>query len=318
MRCAASDVPGSRALRRRRHPLPRLGAAKTPVALLAALLVCACASAPPPGPVPAAPPAAAARAPSTAAPIAAAAAPAFARIDGSALPADYLRWFLADEQIDAGDAAAVRKARDWLIDRRIQEMEAARQGWAPLPDLGALQTAEDYQRQKKYDNAVLLTVRLNHMNAHPVTDAEARAEYERRHGAIGDREYKVHRIRVATEADARDIIARIERGERFEYLARRSEDALSAGRGGELDWAPPGAFMPAVTDAIRRLEPGQTTRVPVHAGDAWFVLRLDDERTEAVKPFEEVRERVKTELSNRAFRDYVQALRAAHSIDILQ
>lgn len=303
-------------------------AGRAPVALLAAALLGACAGPPGPLPAPAAPVATVASAQS-AAPVAAAgplppaAAPAnapvraFARIDDSELPVRYLELFLADEQVDPHDAQAVRRARDWLIDRRVQLIEAARQGWAPLPDLAAVRTPEDFQQQQKYDNAVLLTVRLNHMAAHPVSDAEARAEYDRRHGAIGDQEYKLHRIRVATEAEARDIIARVERGERFEYLARRSEDALSAGRGGELDWAPPGAFMPAVVAAIRTLQPGQTTHLPVHAGDAWFVLRLDDVRPEPVRPFEAVRERVKTELSNRAFRDYVQSLRAGHVIEIL-
>ncbi len=293
-------------MRRPRSATP--GAAHLAAAV--ALLLGACGAVPPAAAPAAAPVAAAPVAP------AGAGAAAFARIDGVALPAAYLRLFLADERIDASDAAAVRKARDWLIDRRVQEMEAARQGWAPLPDLDAVRTPEDYRQQKKYDNAVLLTVRLNHMNAHPVSDAEARAEYDHLHGRIGDQEYKVHRIRVGTEADAQAIIARIERGERFEYLARLSEDALSAGRGGELDWAPPGAFMPPVVDALARLQKGQTTHRPVHAGDAWFVLRLDDVRPEGVKPFEAVRERIKTGLSNRAFRAYVQELRATHVIAV--
>src|SRR5690554_1912275 len=69
-----------------------------------------------------------------------------------------------------------------------------------------------------------------------VDDATLRREYsDYRASLAGMRRYHVRYIRVATEDEARDLIARIRSGARFEEMARKhSTHAESAASGGDL------------------------------------------------------------------------------------
>ncbi|MCB2070954.1 MAG: peptidylprolyl isomerase, partial [Ottowia sp.] len=74
----------------------------------------------------------------------------------------------------------------------------------------------------------------NYAKKHPVTDAEAKAEFDRIIGAqkekaAGGKEYKARHILVEKEADAKAIIAQLKKGAKFEDLAKKqSKDPGSA------------------------------------------------------------------------------------------
>lgn len=69
---------------------------------------------------------------------------------------------------------------------------------------------------------------------------------------------------------AADLKRRLDSGQAtFEELARQNSDDESAQNGGDLGWAPPGAFVPEFEQAMNNLDPGQVsepvvTRFGVH------------------------------------------------------
>ena len=87
-------------------------------------------------------------------------------------------------------------------------------------------------------------------------------------------------ILVDKEADAKDIIAALQKGEKFEKLAERSKDTGSKANGGDLDWNAPANFVKPFSDAMVALPKGKFTTTPVqiavrlarHSGSTTFAM----------------------------------------------
>ena len=102
------------------------------------------------------------------------------------------------------------------------------------------------------------------MRKNPVTDADVQKEYDRVKAQSGDKEYHARHILVESEDQAKDLIAQLKKGAKFDELAtKNSKDPGTAQRGGDLDWAVPGATSKQFSDAMVKLEKGKYTETPV-------------------------------------------------------
>lgn len=89
---------------------------------------------------------------------------------------------------------------------------------------------------------------------------------------------KASHILVATEAEAKDIVARLKAGEDFAALAKeKSTDAYSKENGGSLGYFSRGDMTEAFEEAAFRLAVGQISE-PVQTFYGWHVIRLDDRK----------------------------------------
>lgn len=101
---------------------------------------------------------------------------------------------------------------------------------------------------------------------------------------------------AAAEARARSVYERARAGEDFAVLAREfSDDAGSAGAGGDLGWALRSDFAGAFGDAVWDMKPGQI-REPVRTEFGWHVIRLEGAEADTARTFEEVRAQIEPEL----------------------
>ena len=70
----------------------------------------------------------------------------------------------------------------------------------------------------------------NYQKTHPVSDEQARAEYDRiaklQRESASDQEYKVRHILVEKEDEAKAIIAKLKKGEKFEAIAKKQSKEL--------------------------------------------------------------------------------------------
>lgn len=127
----------------------------------------------------------------------------------------------------------------------------------------------------------------------PVTEAEAKAEYDRLLAASDKTEYRVRHILVETESEARALIARIKRGEDFGTLAKRySKDPGSSNKGGDLDFSGPSSFVPEFSDAMIKLQAGSFTQSPVMTKFGYHVIRVDEIRAARYAAFEDVKDQM--------------------------
>ena len=148
----------------------------------------------------------------------------------------------------------------------------------------------------------------------PVPEAVLRKEYDQIKAQIGDKEYKVRHILVDNEADAKDIITELQKGEKFEKLAARSKDPGSKDKGGDLDWNAPGNFVKPFSDAMVATPKGKFTAQPVQTQFGWHVIEVDDIRDAKIPSFEEVKPQLQQRVQSQVLDQYFKELRAKNGV----
>ena len=197
------------------------------------------------------------------------------------------------------DSPQLREAiKKDLIGREVLIQEADKQGFATRPEV---KTAIDNARQAIIVNAML----ADYVKKNPVKDADIKAEYDKYKSQVGDKEYHARHILVATEDEAKAIIAKLKAGGKFEELAKQSKDG-SAANGGDLDWASAASYVPEFSKAMIALNKGQVTDIPVKTQFGFHVIKLEDTRAAKIPPFDEVKAQVSESLQQKklqAFRE---------------
>ena len=181
----------------------------------------------------------------------------FATVNGKAIPkvrADAL--IAAQAAQGQPDSPELRKAvREELVRREVLAQEAQKKGLDKKPEI---QGQMDLARQ-----GVLIGAYLNdYVKTHPVTDDAIKKEYEAIKAKLGDKEYKARHILVEKEDEAKAIIDKLKKGEKFEDLAKQSKDPGSKERGGDLGWANPASLRAALLRGHDQARKGQVHRNP--------------------------------------------------------
>jgi len=218
--------------------------------------------------------------------------------------------FLIKQRTSQGqpDSPELRAAvRDELNTRELLIREAKRQG---LDKNATIKTEMDLTSQTVLVRALM----ADYIKAHPVSDEMLHKEYDSIKAQIGDKEYKVRHILVENEADAKDIIAQLQKGEKFEKLAERSKDTGSKINGGDLDWNAPANFVKPFADAVVSTPKGKFTTTPVQTQFGWHVIMIEDIRDAKVPPFDEVKQQLAQRMQGQVIEAYVKDLRAKNGL----
>lgn len=235
----------------------------------------------------------------------AASAKSVAKVNGKSIPANRAEVLLAN-QIAQGQAktpeleAAVREE---LVRREVLAQEAVKKGIDKKSDV---QAQVELARQ-----GVLIGAYLNDFARNlKITDEEVKKEYDSIKSALGDKEYKARHILVEKEGEAKDIIAKLKKGEKFEELAKASKDPGSKDRGGELGWANQASYVPEFSAAMTKLEKGKYTEAPVQTNFGWHIIQLDDAREMSAPPFDDVKPQIIQRMRQQAVEKHILDLRA--------
>lgn len=133
-------------------------------------------------------------------------------------------------------------------------------------------------------------------NRNPITDDALKAEYDKIKAQMGDKEYKARHILVEKESEAKDIIAKLKKGEKFEKLAEKSKDPGSKYKGGDLGWNAPASYVKPFSDALTMLQKGKFTTEPAQTQFGYHVIQLDDVRDLRAPSFDEVKNSLRQRL----------------------
>ncbi|HXH86690.1 MAG TPA: peptidylprolyl isomerase [Nitrospira sp.] len=218
---------------------------------------------------------------------------------------------LIKEQIQRGtrDSEQLHAAiRERMIETEILAQAANKKGLGKNPEI---QAQLENQRSQALANAYLQDYAKNH----PVSDAAAKAEYDKLRTQVGDKEYKARHILVPTEKDAKAIIGKLKSGAKFEELAKVSKDPGSRARGGDLGWKTPAAFVKPFAEAVVKLKKGQYTAAPVQTQFGWHVIRLDDVRPTKYPKFDDVKAGIKQRLQEQELQRMVADLRKKAKVE---
>jgi len=183
-----------------------------------------------------------------------------------------------------------QQARDQLVLREIFAQEAEKRGIA---------ASREFRAQMELARQSLLIRELfeDHKRKNPVTDAAAKAEYDKFKAQAAGTEYRARHILVEQEAEAKALITQIKAGASFEDLAKKhSKDPGSGANGGDLDFAKPDSYVPEFGQAMAKLQKGQMTDAPVKSQFGWHIIKLEDTREAAFPAFDDVKGQIKQRL----------------------
>lgn len=225
--------------------------------------------------------------------------------------------FIVKSQVQQGqkDTPELRQQiKDVLITRELIAQDAAKKGLDKSPEVQSqLDMAKQEFMIRAYFDDLLKT-------AQP-TDAQLHAEYDKLKASQegGKRtEYKARHILVKTEAEAKAIIASLNKngGKNFAQLAKqKSTDKGSKEQGGQLDWSDGSQYVPEFSNAMSKLDKGTYTKEPVKTRFGYHVILLEDTRPVEFPPFDQVKDRVSQELLKQARDKKIDELRAAAKIE---
>jgi peptidyl-prolyl cis-trans isomerase C len=206
------------------------------------------------------------------------------------------------------DTPELRQAiRDELNTRELLVREAKKQGLDKTPGMKA-------EMDLTSQTVLVRAFMADYLKAHPVPDDMLHKEYDQIKSQMGDKEYKVRHILVEKEDEAKDIIASLQKGEKFEKLAERSKDTGSKANGGDLDWNVPANFVKPFADAMVGLQKGKFTTTPVQTQFGWHVIQLDDTRDAKVPGFDEVKPQLAQRMQGQVVEKYLKDLRAKNGL----
>jgi len=225
----------------------------------------------------------------------------------------------------------VRIVLDQVIEQRIINQEARRydavaseaQINARLADIRRnFPTEEEFQQaleQRKWTLADLknrlrgtitmqnLTERVTNIT---VTNAEIQTYFNEHRSEYDQAEQvRVSHILTKSEAEARLVLARFRRGEKFEDLAQYSEDPGSKAQGGDLGFVSRGQLVGEFEKVAFSLKPGQTSGI-VKTQFGFHIIRVTDSRSPQPARIEAVRDQIRGQLLTRkseaAFQEWLK------------
>jgi peptidyl-prolyl cis-trans isomerase C len=229
--------------------------------------------------------------------------PAVATVDGQKIDRD-LYEFYAKGVANKPASELTPEQRDQVLENLVRAKviaeQAQKDGTAKEPNTAALLELSRL-------NVLQQAVSEKYLKDRKPTDQELRAEYETQVSQLPRLEYHARHVLVATEAFAGKVVAELEKGAKFEDVAKR-ESMDSKESGGDLGWFTPDRMVKPFADAVVALKPGEYTHAPVQTQFGWHVIKLEETRDVAPPAFDQVKSRVEQMVQGKKFKTYVDDL----------
>jgi peptidyl-prolyl cis-trans isomerase C len=199
---------------------------------------------------------------------------------------------------------------DQLVDRTALADEARKQGLQNDP---AVQAAIARATDQALQNAL-----LRKEIAPSISDAAIQARYDAEYkNKSGEEEVHARHILVATEAEAKQIIAELQKGADFTAIAKQhSTEPGAAQSGGDLGWFKKGDMLPAFSEAAFSLKPGQIDPNPVHTQYGWHVIQVLETRTAPPPTLADAKDEIRQQIIQDGIQKAVQQARADAKVEL--
>ena len=239
-----------------------------------------------------------------------AAAKPIATVNGVAIPKNRVEALMGEQKAQGAPDNAEMHAmvREELVRREVLTQESRKKGFDKKSEvIGQI----DLARQ-----ALLIRAYLqDYVKSHPISDDMVKKEYDAIVKAMGDKEYKARHILVEKEQEAKDIIVALQKGDKFDDLAKQSKDPGSKDKGGDLGWSHPSGYVKPFADALMKLEKGKFSAEPVKSEFGYHVIMLEDTRELKQPSLEEVKPQIQQRLQQQQVEKHILDLRAKAKVE---
>jgi peptidyl-prolyl cis-trans isomerase C len=233
-----------------------------------------------------------------------------AMVNGVSIPQSRidLRVKVATTQGGQTDSPDLRKAiRDDLINLEVISQAAVKNGLDK-------QTESAQQIELAKQSVLAGAYVQDYTKKNPISEDSLKQDYEAMKARVGNKEFKVSHILVATQEEAQAVAKRVKK-EKFGKVAKeKSKDPGSKDNGGDLGWTVPSNFVQPFGEAITKLAKGQVSE-PVQTQYGWHVIKLEDTRELKVPSFEEVKPNLEKRKQQEAIQKLITELRDKAKIE---
>jgi peptidyl-prolyl cis-trans isomerase C len=237
--------------------------------------------------------------------------PPVATVNGTAITRNFFDEYIkAATGKSSGDLTPQQRtdALDHLIRMELVSQQAVKDGVDRAPDTAAMLelTRLNVLQQAAADQ---------YLKDRKPTEKELRAEYETQLATLSKQEYHAKHILVATEPFAQKVVQQLEKGAKFEDVARRESMDSSKDNGGDLGWFTPDRMVKPFADAVVALKPGEFTHTAVQTQYGWHVIELVEVRDLQPPAFDNVRQRLEQVVQAKKIKAYTDDLMKGAKID---
>jgi len=237
--------------------------------------------------------------------------PALATVNGTAITKNFFDFYIkavSGKSTDALSADQRTNALDNLIRAQLVAQQAQKDG------VDKSQDTEDLLELTRL-NVLQQTMEERYLKDKKPTEQELRAEYETQVAALPKLEYHARHILVATEPFAQKVVEKLEKGGKFEDIAKQESMDSSKDNGGDLGWFTPDRMVKPFAEAVTSLKAGEYTHKPVQTQYGWHVIQLVGTRDLAPPPFDQVKQRLEQVVQAKKFKTYTDGLMKDAKID---
>jgi peptidyl-prolyl cis-trans isomerase C len=169
--------------------------------------------------------------------------------------------------------------------------------------------------ERLLDETISKTLITRHIKS-VVTEEAVRASYDKMVAETPAAvEIRASHILLETEDEAKAVIAELAAGADFATLAKaKSKDPSAAQNGGDLGYFSADQMVPEFSAAAFALEKGATSQTPVKSQFGWHVILVVDRRDKAPPSFEESKDKIEADMSNKEAEAFLKELRAASNV----
>jgi peptidyl-prolyl cis-trans isomerase C len=220
-----------------------------------------------------------------AAPAAAAGDPIVAKVNGQVLHRSDVEMALHSAPAQA-QQAPLDKVYPQILGTMINGMLLADAGRKAKID----QNPQVKQQLYAADTDIIADAYVASLARSQITEAKLKDAYNQYAAAAPKQEeVSARHILVATEQEAKDIIAQLKGGADFAALAKeKTTDPSGKTNGGDLGYFTQQEMVPEFASAAFALKKGEYTQTPVHTQFGWHVIKVDDRRPGQAAPYEQV------------------------------
>lgn len=150
-----------------------------------------------------------------------------------------------------------------------------------------------------------------------ITDAQVKAKYDELIKAMPEQnEIRASHILVADEKTANDVLAKLKKGDDFAKLAKEYSTDPTKENGGDLGYFVQSAMVKEFGDAAFAMKKGDVSKTPVKTQFGYHIIKVADIRKQEKPKFDQVKDRIRAQLTDEQIRKIVEDLRAKNKVEI--
>lgn len=233
-----------------------------------------------------------------------------ATVNGQELKKSTLQFYaLERRQADPKNPIPTGKLIDDIINMQLLKENAIKKN---------LNEAPEFKARMTFINLSMLSqlAMVDFLDNNPISEERLRKEYDARIGNMKITELKASHILVKDEGKAKEVIEKLNKGEKFADLAKVYSTGPTGPKGGDLGWFTPQRMVPEFSKTVMALKDNVYTKQAVRTQFGWHIILRTGQREGTPPTFKQVKPNIIAALEQEHIQRHINTLRKNAKIEI--